>query len=64
MAAEKRVTNKMSGSDSVIAVLEMRDKGTLKGIHGTIAELGSVEPRFGNRAVDRRRRKDADDRRR
>ena len=46
LAAEKRVTEKMRGSDAVVAVLEMRDKGTLRGIHGTIAELGSVDPEY------------------
>ncbi len=46
LAAEKKVTERMRGSDAVVAVLEMRDKGTLKGIHGTIAELGSVDQEF------------------
>ena len=46
LAAEKKVSERMRGSDAVVAVLEMRDKGTLKGIHGTIAELGSVDPEF------------------
>lgn len=31
---------------AVDAVLEARRKGTLKGIHGTIAELGKVDPEF------------------
>lgn len=46
LVAEKKVTERMRGSDAVVAVLEMRDKGTLKGIHGTIAELGSVDPEY------------------
>ena len=46
LLAEKKVTERMRGSDAVMAVLEMRDKGTLKGIHGTIAELGSVDQEF------------------
>lgn len=46
LAAEKKVTERMRGSDAVVAVLEMRDKGTLKGIHGTIAELGSVDQEY------------------
>jgi len=46
LVAEKKVTERMRGSDAVVAVLEMRDKGTLRGIHGTIAELGSVDPEY------------------
>ena len=46
LAAEKKVSDRMRGSDAVVAVLEMRDKGTLRGIHGTIAELGSVDPEY------------------
>ena len=46
LVAEKKVTERMRGSDAVVAVLEMRDKGTLKGIHGTIAELGSVDKEY------------------
>ena len=46
LAAEKKVTERMRGSDAVVAVLEMRDKGTLRGIHGTIAELGSVDKEY------------------
>ena len=33
-------------SQAVEAILEARDKGTLKGIHGTIAELGNVKKEY------------------
>lgn len=47
LLAEKKVSERMSrGSDAVLAVLEMRDKGQIRGIHGTIAELASVDPQF------------------
>ena len=44
--AEKKVSERMRGSEAVNTILEMRDKGELKGIHGTIAELGSVDPQY------------------
>ncbi|MFQ5919267.1 MAG: chromosome segregation protein SMC, partial [Thermoplasmata archaeon] len=31
---------------AVSSVLEARDEGTIDGIHGTVAELGQVEPKF------------------
>jgi len=43
LRAEKRVTEKVQGSAGVSAILELRDKGTLKGIHGTIMELATVD---------------------
>ncbi|MFA6679830.1 MAG: chromosome segregation protein SMC [Candidatus Methanomethylophilaceae archaeon] len=47
LAAEKKVTERMSrGNDATTAVLEMRDKGTLKGIYGTIMELATVNPDY------------------
>ncbi len=47
LAAEKKVTERMSrGSDAVQEVLAMRDKAQLRGIHGTIAELASADPKF------------------
>jgi len=33
-------------SNAVESILEARDKGTLKGIHGTIAELGNVKKEY------------------
>lgn len=49
LLAEKRVTDRVSrGSEAVVSVLEMRDKGTIKGIHGTIMELASVNPEYEN----------------
>ena len=46
LMAEKKVTDRMRGSDAVAKILELRDKGELKGIHGTIAELASVDPKY------------------
>ena len=46
LIAEKKVTEKMRVNDAVLAILEMRDKGIFKGIHGTIAELGSVNSEY------------------
>ncbi len=44
---EKRSSEKASrGSEAVSAVLEMRDKGLIKGIHGTVAQLADVDPGF------------------
>lgn len=46
LVAEKKVTEKIRVNDAVLAILDMRDKGTFKGIHGTIAELGSVNSEY------------------
>ena len=47
LRTEKRVTESMgAGSVAVSAILALRDKGALKGIHGTVAELGSVDPEW------------------
>ncbi len=46
LAAEKKVTDRMRGSEAVTKILEMRDKGEMRGIHGTIAELASVDPKY------------------
>ena len=47
LLAEKKVTERVTrGANAVTAVLEMRDKGALKGIHGTIMELGTVDPEY------------------
>ena len=47
LLAEKKVTERASrGANAVTAVLEMRDKGALRGIHGTIMELGTVDPEY------------------
>ncbi len=47
LAAEKRATDRLDrGSNAVKAILELRDKGTIAGIHGTIQELASVDPDF------------------
>ena len=44
---DKRSSEKASrGSEAVSAVLEMRDKGLIKGIHGTVAQLADVDPGF------------------
>ncbi|MDR0335089.1 MAG: chromosome segregation protein SMC [Methanomassiliicoccaceae archaeon] len=42
LKTEKRVTESVRQSDGVSAILELRDKGTLKGVHGTVMELASV----------------------
>ncbi|NLL95340.1 MAG: chromosome segregation protein SMC [Thermoplasmatales archaeon] len=47
LLAEKKVSDRVSrGSEAVLSVLEMRDKGTIGGIHGTIMELASVNPEY------------------
>ena len=43
LKAEKRVTERVRQSEGVSAILELRDKGTMKGIHGTLMELGTVD---------------------
>ena len=44
---EKRSSEKASrGSETVAAVLAMRDKGIISGIHGTVAQLATVDPGF------------------
>ncbi|MDR2866748.1 MAG: chromosome segregation protein SMC [Methanomassiliicoccaceae archaeon] len=40
LKAEKRVTQSLN--QGVSAILELRDRGTLKGIHGTVMELATV----------------------
>ena len=46
LLAEKKVSDKMRGSEAVTKILELRDRGELKGVHGTIAELATVDPEF------------------
>lgn len=47
LAAEKRASDRFDGgSNAVKAILELRDKGTIEGIHGTIQELAVVDPGF------------------
>ena len=47
LRTEKRVTESMSqGSAAVSAILALRDKGAMKGIHGTVAELATVDPEY------------------
>jgi chromosome segregation protein len=46
LMAEKKVTERFQGNEAVSAVLSLRDKGVLKGIFGTIAELGSAKSEF------------------
>jgi chromosome segregation protein len=45
--AEAAEAVKKGYSRAVSAVLEARDKGDLKGVHGTVAELLHVEPKLG-----------------
>ena len=44
LKAEKRVT--ASFSSGVSAILELRDKGQMKGIHGTVMELATVDKEY------------------
>jgi chromosome segregation protein len=44
LKAEKRVSS--SFSSGVSAILELRDKGQMKGIHGTAAELATVDREY------------------
>ena len=47
LRTEKRVTENLSqGSEAVAAILALRDKGAMKGIHGTVAELATVDPEY------------------
>lgn len=47
LRTEKRVTENLSqGSAAVSAILELRDKGAMKGIHGKVMELASVSPEW------------------
>ncbi len=47
LSAEKNVSERMNrGSDAVAAILGLRDKGQMAGIHGTIQELATVEPGY------------------
>ena len=45
---DKRASEKASrgGSEAVMAVMAMRDRGEVKGIHGTIAQLGTVDKEY------------------
>jgi len=47
LRTEKRVTESMGqGSAAVSAIMALRDKGAMKGIHGTVAELATVDQEF------------------
>ena len=46
LKAEKKVSDAIRGSAAVTRILELRDTGALKGIHGTIMELASVEKEY------------------
>ena len=46
LKAEKRVTERVQQSEGVSAMLELRDKGQMKGIHGTVMELATVDKEF------------------
>jgi chromosome segregation protein len=47
LLAEKKVSDRTnSGSTAVAAVLALRDKGAMKGVHGTLQELATVDPEF------------------
>jgi len=47
LRTEKRVTESMGqGSAAVSAIMALRDKGSMKGIHGTVAELATVDQEF------------------
>ncbi|MDR0778155.1 MAG: chromosome segregation protein SMC [Methanomassiliicoccaceae archaeon] len=46
LKTEKRVTESVRQSEGVSAILELRDKGVLKGIHGTVMELASVDTEY------------------
>ena len=46
LKAEKRVTERTMQHDGVSAILELRDKGTMKGVHGTVMELATVEKEY------------------
>lgn len=45
-AMEEATKRRTTGSKAVEAVLELRDRGTIKGVHGTIAELGKTSPTY------------------
>ncbi len=44
--AEKKAEDRVRGNEAVRFVLELRDMRKIQGIHGTIAELGSVEKEY------------------
>ncbi len=47
LSAEKKVSEKMNqGSTAVSAILALRDKRKMEGIHGTVQELASVDPKY------------------
>jgi len=47
LSAEKRVSERVNrGSSATAAIIELRDRGQMTGIHGTIQELITVEPGY------------------
>lgn len=47
LAAEKKVSESMNrGSTAVSAILALRDKRKMAGIHGTVQELATVDPQY------------------
>lgn len=50
-AIERITQKKLSFNNAIDAVLKLRDEETIKGIHGTISELGKVNPKF-SRALE------------
>lgn len=47
LSAEKKVSDSMNrGSTAVSAVLALRDKRKMAGIHGTVQELATVDPQY------------------
>lgn len=47
LSAEKKVSERMNqGSAAVSAILALRDKRKMDGIHGTVQELASVDPKY------------------
>lgn len=47
LRTEKQVTENLSqGSAAVSAILSLRDRGAMKGIHGTVMELATVDPEY------------------
>jgi chromosome segregation protein len=45
-ALEKISQKRLSFNNAVDAILELRDKGKVKGIHGTVSELGRVNQKY------------------
>ncbi|MGN1045167.1 MAG: chromosome segregation protein SMC [Candidatus Methanomethylophilaceae archaeon] len=46
LRAEKKATDAIRGSAAVSRIMELRDTGALKGIHGTIMELAAVDDKY------------------